>query len=429
MSTGKPEWIVPASIPFDDLKARDLEECVYWLLDAMGAQDLEWRVGGAGGGAADGGRDLEAKILVPDEDGELRPQTWWFECKGRKGTVESSAVKNAAVNASAFIHVDAVVIVTNTTFSNPTIDWVKSWNTSCQKQQVQLWDKSRLEQLISRQPSVVLRLFSKSLSLAGRLEALRTRFWNRIEFSPAQVLNDIWESRSDLEIDPSARFALIANEFANKSIETRPWAADAPLEDLFGTLQMALANVLYLRLRILSSGVNQEPIFRAIVYVILMALQKTTVDRVSRMIEILTAEYEGLSSPDDAVEMVLGPILNHLQFELTEVCVPDCPRVSRFQSGKATSDGESLDTYWRRFDSAGFSKVDNRFFWLEHQATPCDIGFPVDDQHGCPLISDDVKVENLTRLLTVAQRVSKVRIARSQEKRRLDEQKSADKKG
>jgi hypothetical protein len=54
------EWILPASIPFADLKGKDLEESVYWLLDAMGAKDLEWCTGGTGGGAADGGRDLEA---------------------------------------------------------------------------------------------------------------------------------------------------------------------------------------------------------------------------------------------------------------------------------------------------------------------------------------------------------------------------------
>lgn len=82
MNITEPEWVVPASIPFDELKAKDLEECVYWLLDAMGAQDIEWRVGGEGGGAADGGRDIEAKILAQTDEGDLSPQTWWFECKG-----------------------------------------------------------------------------------------------------------------------------------------------------------------------------------------------------------------------------------------------------------------------------------------------------------------------------------------------------------
>ncbi|WP_186157263.1 hypothetical protein [Burkholderia gladioli] len=59
-------WVLPAAIPFEKLKSKDLEECVYWLLDAMGAKDLEWRTGGTGGGAADGGRDLEAHFFEPD---------------------------------------------------------------------------------------------------------------------------------------------------------------------------------------------------------------------------------------------------------------------------------------------------------------------------------------------------------------------------
>jgi hypothetical protein len=37
------DWILPAQLPFDDMKGSDLEETVYWLLDAMGAKDLEWR--------------------------------------------------------------------------------------------------------------------------------------------------------------------------------------------------------------------------------------------------------------------------------------------------------------------------------------------------------------------------------------------------
>ena len=37
------QWVLPPSIPFADLKRRDLEECIYWLSDAMGAKDLEWQ--------------------------------------------------------------------------------------------------------------------------------------------------------------------------------------------------------------------------------------------------------------------------------------------------------------------------------------------------------------------------------------------------
>ncbi len=69
----------PAEIPFADLKARDLEECVCWLLDALGAKDLEWRLGGARGGAADGGRDLEAVFYTPAPGDDMDRQSWWVE--------------------------------------------------------------------------------------------------------------------------------------------------------------------------------------------------------------------------------------------------------------------------------------------------------------------------------------------------------------
>ena len=44
----------------------------------MGAKDLEWRTGGTGGGAADGGRDLEAKFFTPSADDEIESELWWI---------------------------------------------------------------------------------------------------------------------------------------------------------------------------------------------------------------------------------------------------------------------------------------------------------------------------------------------------------------
>lgn len=127
MTTEEKKWVLPASIPFADLKSRDLEECLYWLFDAMGAKDLEWRTGGSGGGAADGGRDLEAHFHLPTADLDMDPQVWWIECKGRAGTVESDEVKSACVNAQARTGLDYLVVATNTQFSNPTRDWVKEF--------------------------------------------------------------------------------------------------------------------------------------------------------------------------------------------------------------------------------------------------------------------------------------------------------------
>jgi hypothetical protein len=416
-STDESSWVVPASIPFDELKAKDLEECVYWLLDAMGAQDIEWRVGGVGGGAADGGRDIAAKILVPAEAGELAPQTWWFECKGRKRTVESEAVKYAAQNALAYAYVDAVVVVTNARFSNPTVEWVKSWNDSHAKPQLKLWDRTHLEKLISRQPSVALRLFAESLSLAGRLEVMRSRFWNRIEFAPVRVLVDIWERRDELEIDGLARFALIANEFANRSIERRPWGTIATTEELLSTLQTALANVYYLFERVMRAGVNQHPIFRSFTYLLLLALQKTTLEQVARTIEVFLVEREGKVLPDSFVEIFLGPILGNIKDELAEVCVPDCSRVHLLHSGDKTSEGELIDRYWHRFEPMPLENADDRVFWLESNDAQCAVGFQVNEELRCPLISLDTKVSNLRETLGIAKHILSARLSQARERR------------
>ena len=143
------DWILPAAIPFAELKGKDLEECLYWLFDAMGAKDLEWRTGGSGGGAADGGRDLEAHFFTPGADNEIEPQVWWIECKGRSGTVKSDEVKSAVTNAQAKDNLDYIVIATNTQFSNPTRDWVKDWQQKYPRPKIKLWDSAHLERLLS----------------------------------------------------------------------------------------------------------------------------------------------------------------------------------------------------------------------------------------------------------------------------------------
>lgn len=93
-------FVIPARIPWNRLRGKDLEECMYWLLDSMGARDLEWRVGGVGQGAPDQGRDLQASFYMADPSGQLEKQTWWVEAKGRSRTVPSTMVKKATLDAA-----------------------------------------------------------------------------------------------------------------------------------------------------------------------------------------------------------------------------------------------------------------------------------------------------------------------------------------
>src|SRR5262245_1319469 len=104
------ELVLPSQIPLADLRARYLEECLVWLVDSLGGKDLEWRHGGAAGGASDSGRDIEAHFHLTGPDGEVSKQKWWIEAKGRSKTVEPDAVKAAVHNARGKHDLDVLII-------------------------------------------------------------------------------------------------------------------------------------------------------------------------------------------------------------------------------------------------------------------------------------------------------------------------------
>jgi hypothetical protein len=85
--------------------------------DAMGAKELQWRIGGTGQGAADQGRDLVMSFYMSLPDGELVKQHWWVEAKGRAGCVEAVDVKSSVVNVTGRTDIDVFVIATNAAFS------------------------------------------------------------------------------------------------------------------------------------------------------------------------------------------------------------------------------------------------------------------------------------------------------------------------
>ncbi|WP_157016642.1 restriction endonuclease [Mesorhizobium xinjiangense] len=422
MSDEEKEWILPASIPFPELKGRDLEEGLYWLLDAMGAKDLEWRTGGSGGGASDGGRDLEAHFYTPTADQEMEPQVWWVECKGRSGTVEPDEVKSAVINAQARGDLDYVVIATNTQFSNPTRDWVKEWQKKNPRPKVKLWDSSHLERLLSRHPDVVLRLFSEALSLDGQFQALESRFWNKLEFVSSPTLKKLWKARAETELTPLGGFALVANEFANGSITRRPWGAILDAASLVQVLHIGLVNVPYLMMRASKAGVEQTPIIRAFAYLILCAIDQLPAESVAELVIDSITRGEQDKFPEDVQAYLLMPIADQLLSEMQDVCSADCTRVSAFSRMTLTEDKDEIDEYWQRLEAAGREEVEEpeKHLRLERHDAPCQVGFAVDKEHGCPLFDVEPSVQHFGELLAILKRVAAYRKAQAAEKREAD---------
>ncbi len=424
------DWILPAGIPFAVLKGRDLEECAYWLLDAMGARDLEWRIGGTGGGAPDGGRDLEATFYVSTPDGEMEPQHWWIECKGRKGTVEADEVR-AAVNTSlAQDDLDHLVIVTNTTFSNPTRDWVKQWQAKHPRPRVKLWDHSNLERLLSQHPQVVLRLFSEALSAEGLLKAVNQRFWERVEYVPLKALQSFWNEHDTIDIDAPARLALIANEFAHGSIAERPWAARATRLQVLNTLYNSVRNLGYLYLRSEKAGVDQTPIVASLAHLVLAALRHTSAEELAHILHEDCFVLDGEKLPDEVVEHLLMPVLDRLASEMQDVCSSDCERIITTEPAVLVGEENPVASYWRRLEPAGGPSRDDprEILRIERHDAPCKVGFLVDRDHSCPLFEIGVTSANIAEFLAIIDRVVGYRFPEARERYRREDRSHAERK-
>ncbi|MGD1105392.1 MAG: restriction endonuclease [Terriglobia bacterium] len=379
------KFVIPSQIPWDSLKGKELEECLYWLIDAMGGKDLEWRIGGKGAGAADQGRDLECSFYSSNPEGDLRKEKWWVEAKGRTGTVEPSEVKDSVTNLEAESGIDVFVVATNTQFSNPTHEWVRKWQKKHMNPRVRLWERPTLERLSSVFPSVAVRLFSKALTAQGKLEVARARLWNYSSLIDEPTLSELWKNRQTLDWRSESLLALIISEAGNGNLSTRPWATITNSEGLHRTLATALHNFLFLALRAEATGTKQFPVIDGVAYLILAGIDVLGAERVSKLCEeVLEGKDETVNRP--AVrEIILAPVLQTLAKQVGDVCVSDCSRVI---SDPILLKQDEVKNYWYRIvKKTAHDSDDERkeFLIIENSIEPCKVGFAVDKKQMCPI--------------------------------------------
>jgi hypothetical protein len=383
------DLVVPSQIPWERLRGKDLEECVYWLLDSMGAKDLVWRVGGKGEGAADQGRDLECVFYVPGPDAEPQRQRWWIEVKGRSGTLERDAVESAVNHAAGSPDVDSLVIVTNTRFSNPTRDWVKGAQQKHTTPKVSLWVNTNLERLVVQHPEVVIRFFADALSLDGKLEVARSRFWNHLSFSDRPNLRAFWKSREALNWTHQSALAVIVAEAANGDFAIRPWALMFKTTDVLMILGEALLNLLSFCLRADAAGVEQGPYIKGVAYLTLSALHRSSAKKVADVFHLAWEDVDGPRLPKNVQVLAIQPVINQLKREIRDVCIDDCSRVS---TDRIELSEEQAESYWNRLRWPSVDDDDEKpkkHLVIEKHDEGCNARFKLDATHTCPLIDTD----------------------------------------
>jgi hypothetical protein len=408
----KDDLILPTQIPWGKLKGKDLEECLYWLIDSIGGKDLEWRLGGEGGGAPDQGRDLEAYFHMHEPDGEISRKKWWIEAKGRASTVEPAAVKEAILNATGKEDLDVLVIATNTTFSNPTRDWVKEWQKNHFKPIIRLWDKHNLERLLCQHPEVVIRLFVNALTPQGRLEVVRSRFWNYSSYSDGPTLEYLWQHRVKLEFDYSMSIAIIVSEIANGNIMNRPWTNGIDKNILLRIFGHGLVNLIFFCARASQAGTSENPYIQGLAFLLLIILDKFPIEKIYKhIIGIWDCLDTDLPYPKPLANMAISYVLLQLIEDIYEACTDDCRRIGPSAKIIEFDLFKRNESYWDRLkieiSDSNENKEIERFYY-ELKGIECKAGLKLDNNNKtCPLIQLKYKkdMHNIKPILSILKKI------------------------
>ena len=390
-----PELVLPSSIDWDSIKGRSLEECVYWLLESLGAKDIDWRVGGTGGGAADGGRDIECSFYSSDPSGQFIKHQWWIEVKGSNKTIPSSVVKNSIHNIAGHSNVDVHLIVTNQQISNPTKDWIKNWKISNPRPDIRVWEGHDLERLVSKHPVVAVRLFPKSLSPQGLIAALSSRFWDYSSYSDVPTLETLWKNRESIKWDEKSYFATLASECANGSLSLRPWGVEIPDDRLVAIYLHSLINTFYLFFRAFDAGIRTEPIVDAISHLLILSTAKFNPEIIAKLTENFDEYAEGLPEVgSEARRLIIDPIVNNASAEISSLCLSDCSRVMSI--GAEMSD-EDIADYLKRYvtptpmnEELDNEEPESRLYIEQHDGN-CKVGLNLSKEYCCPLTDIESK--------------------------------------
>ena len=363
--------------PIDNLRPDDFEKLAFYLLDDMGFKNLEWRKGGEGVSATDGGRDLSGKYAKVEPDDSIVIENWWVEVKHRSNTLKKSTVQSIVLNSAARKDVDVFAIFTNNVISNSTLDWIKEFQNTHSKPRIVVWQKHDIERILRKYPKTTSMFFPESMTLPEQLESVKQRFWNQLSYPTIGEVELFWLNLQSLNWDGSKLLPIVVADCAMDGVNVRKWGLVIDDELLIETLLVGLINVPFLSTRFGQQGLNQMPFMRGLEYLLQSALIRLDLNKVVDLL-LNMFDFAEFSSPPppELSNIVLHPLISNVYSSLLRNCSQDCERYS-FNSSAPNEVGLF---YFRKFSSGIENEKDDTkpFVLISLNTVKCKLDlFPI----------------------------------------------------
>jgi hypothetical protein len=417
-----------------ELDPVDFERLIFYLLDEMGFTNISWRKGGEGNTATDGGRDLEANYWRIDSSGS-REENYWFEVKHRSQQLKKDVVQATVINSCG--QVDHLVIVTNTTVSNPCIDWITTLKENPIYPKVTIWQGHDIERILRNNPRTLAQFYSATLNISGKCKVIKSRFKNLLVLPSSDELQKLWEVREQLielrdEVeDEILLLAIVFAELSLGDITKRPWGIWLDKEARFKTTVVGIDQILSLIRKGVIYNKTQEPLLRGLSYLIQCILLEDGTDiAVAALLEAERFFTDSILLRENLKKKRLVLILKTMLDELAVYCSKDCMKVSYPRD--LGNEIIFKPSYFERFKFQEISKTeeknDGKFSWvLESKVYPCEIGL-LEKEENCLLLTDSLELkecseQELKVILEFVRKVLQKRVVEVSENNAMTEEK------
>ncbi len=376
-------------LDFSEISPVDLENLVFHLLDEMGFSNLSWRKGGEGNSATDGGRDLEATFwtVLPAASKE---EKYWFEVKYRKKQLEKSQVQGTVLNAAGNNSKDNVVIVTNKTISNPTLDWIKDFQNTHKTPCISVWQGHDLELLLRKNPRTLAKFLPSSLAFTGRCKVIESKFLNLMLLPAGGELDELWRKREEYYENSYLTLIAILAEVAYGDISKYQWGLDIDEVRLFSVAATGMLNVYPFIFKCSALNRDQSPLIQGLSYIMQCLLLRSGEEITAKLL----FNPEEFSESDIKLSDELRfnryePIINTIYHDLSIHCSKNyCAKVSHMSKNEESS-------YFNRFLKVPIKEEEDKGLILNSSESKCEIGLVAIGEY-CPLgnSQDAPKKEN-----------------------------------